>query len=245
MANDYRIDITSNNQTNVLNQPVFLSEGMPERTIRAPGNVKDGSNQRFVTIKYGLPTANEIFGFTIEARDAFGFDLMGEWDRNRQHKRYPRFAENDATSHKHSVEEADAWMINVSRKPYPFFLFGEAYSMDPDYSTSSYVAMQRGDTGPIDYDSQTQAIFEMVDDNDDQDREVDWQRIGSGASDSPEHLGIVDLRGPDRVETMLGRVAADGRRGESLPPSGGSVRLRHDQQHLVLGDHALERGQTE
>ncbi|MDA0337273.1 MAG: hypothetical protein O2782_19085 [bacterium] len=182
VANDYRIDITSNNQTNQLNQPVFLSEGMPERTIRAPGNVKDGSNQRFVRIEYGLPTANEIFGFTVEARDAFGFDVMGEWDRNRQHKRFPRFAEVDATDHNHAVEEADAWMINISRKPYPFYFFGEAYSMDPDYSTSSYLAMQRGDTGPIDYDSQTQAIFEMVDDNDDQDRQVDWQRIGSGAS---------------------------------------------------------------
>ena len=180
LANDYRIDLTSNNQTNQLNQPVFLSEGMPERTIRSPGNVKDGSNQRFVRIEYGLPTANEIYGFTLEAKNAFGFDITSEWDRNRQHKRYPRFAQGDATKNSHSVEEYDAWMINVSRKPYPFFLFGEAYSLDPNYSTSSYLASQRSDTGPIDYDSQSQAIYEMVDDNDDQDRLPDWQRLGSG-----------------------------------------------------------------
>ena len=64
LANDYRIDLTSNVQVNSLNQPVFLSQGLPERTLRAPGNVKDGSNQRFVTFEYGLPTANEIVGLT-------------------------------------------------------------------------------------------------------------------------------------------------------------------------------------
>jgi hypothetical protein len=178
VANDYRIDITSNQQTNQLNQPVFLSEGMAERTIRAAGNVKDGSNQRFVSVDYGLPVANEIFGFTLEVQDAGGFDVQAEFDRNRQHKRFPRFAQNDPTEHHHAAETADAWMLNVSKRPYPFFFYGEAYSMDPSYSTSSYVAMERSDTGPIDYDSQTLAIFEMVDDNDDQDRQIDWQRLG-------------------------------------------------------------------
>ncbi len=180
VANDYRIDLTSNNQTNQLNQPVFLSEGMPERTIRAPGNVKDGSNQRFVSVDYGLPTANEIYGFTLGVKNAFGWDVSSEWDRNRQHKRYPRFGQNDATKNSHAMETADAWMVNVSRKQYPYFLFGEAYSLDPDYSTSAYLASQRGDTGPIDYDSQSQGIYELVDDNDDQDRLPDWQRVGSG-----------------------------------------------------------------
>lgn len=183
VANDYRIDITSNNQTNSINQPVFLSQGMPERTIRADGNVKDGSNQRFVKIDYGLPTANEIFGFTLDVQNVAGFDLQAEFDRNRQHKRYPSFAENDPTKHTHAMETADAWMVNLSNRPYPFFVFGEAYSMDPNYSTSSYMALERGDTGPIDYDSQTQAVYELVDDNDDQDRQVDWQRRGQGSND--------------------------------------------------------------
>ena len=183
LANDYRIDVTSNNQTNNLKQPVFLTEAMPERTIRADGNVKDGSNQRFVEIEYGLPVANEIFGFTVDVQDVGGFDVMAEFARNRQHKRFPRFAQNDPTKHSHSTENADAWLINVSRRPYPFFLFGEAYSMDPSYSTSSYMALERGDTGPIDYDSQTLCLYELVDDNDDQDRQTDWQRRGQGAAD--------------------------------------------------------------
>lgn len=183
LANDYRIDITSNNQTNSNNQPVFLSQGMPERTIRAAGNVKDGSNQNFVQIAYGLPTANEIFGFTLDVQNAAGFDLQAEYARNRQHKRFPRFNQFDPTKHTHAMEHADAWLVNVSRRPYPLFFYGEAYSMDPNYSTSSYMVLERGDTGPVDYDSQTLAVYELVDDNDDQDREVDWQRRGQGAAD--------------------------------------------------------------
>ncbi|MCC7262601.1 MAG: hypothetical protein IT369_08790 [Candidatus Latescibacteria bacterium] len=178
LANDYRVDLTSNKQTNSLNQPVYLSQGMPERTIRAPGNVGDGSNQRFVSIDYGLPTANEIMGFTLDVQNVKGIDLQAEFDRNRQHKRFPRFGETDANRLSHSTESANVWMVNVSKRAYPFFAFGEAYSMDPNYSTSSYLAMQRTDAGPIDYDSQTQAIYEMVDDNDDQDRDADWQRLG-------------------------------------------------------------------
>ena len=183
VANDYRIDITSNNQTNSMGQPVFLSDGLPERTIRAPGNVKDGSNQRFVTIDYGLPTANEIFGFTIDVQDLAGFDVQGEFDRNRQHKRFPRFSQTNATGHAHSIETADAWMVNLSKKVYPYYLFGEAYNIDDNYSTSTYIATEENDTGPVRYDSQTLSVYEMVDDNDDQDRFPDWQRRGQGAED--------------------------------------------------------------
>ena len=183
VANDYRIDLTSNNQTNRLNQPVYLSDGIPERTVRAPGNVQDGSNQRFVEIEYGLPTANEVYGVTLEIQDVGGFRMQGEYDRNRQHKRYPRFGERDATKHAHFVEVADAWMLNLYKRAYPFFLYGEAYSMDDNYSTSSYIALEETDTGPVRYDSPTQSVFEMVDDNDDHDRRPDWQRRGAGAAD--------------------------------------------------------------
>lgn len=181
VANDYRIDVTSNNQTNRLQQPVYISDAIPERTVRAAGNVKDGSNQRFVTIDYGLPTANEIFGFTVDVENIGGFNVAGEWDRNRQHTRYPRFAQNDVTKHAHAAVQADAWMINLFKRAYPFFLSGEAYSMDPNYSTSSYTATEDSDAGPVRYDSQTQSVYELVDDNDDQDRTVDWQRRGSSA----------------------------------------------------------------
>ena len=183
LANDYRVDVTSNVQVNSLNQPVFLSQGLAERTLRAPGNVKDGSNQQFVSFEYGLPTANEIVGLTAQLHDLAGIEVQAEFARNRRHQRYPQFAESDPTRHSHHIEVADAWTINASRRQYPYFALAEAYRIDPDYSTSSFVASQEGDTGPVRYDQPTQSVYELVEDNDDQDRHPDWQRRGQGAGD--------------------------------------------------------------
>ncbi|MFH1566661.1 MAG: hypothetical protein ABIL09_01585 [Gemmatimonadota bacterium] len=176
VANDYRIDVTSNQQTNSNDQPVPLADGIPERTVRAPGNVRDGSNQRFVQITYGLPVANEIFGLTLDITDLNGFYLSGEFDRNRQHKRYPRRATSDPTQHTSSIETADAWFLNLYKRAYPNFLYGEAYSMDPNYSTSSYIAGTQNDLGEFNYDDEQGYVYEFVDDNDDQDRNADWLR---------------------------------------------------------------------
>ena len=131
LANDYRIDVTSNRQLNSNGQPVLLSEGIPERTIRADGNVQDGSNQRFIRVNYGLPVANEIFGVTVDITDVAGFYLSGEWDRNRQHFRYPRRSENDVTKHKAFNNAADAWFLNIYKREYPYYAFGEVYNVDP------------------------------------------------------------------------------------------------------------------
>lgn len=176
LANDYRIDVTSNRQLNANGQPVLLSEGIPERTVRADGNVQDGSNQRFVRVNYGLPVANEIFGVTIDVSDVGGFYLSGEWDRNRQHFRYPRRSENDVTKHRAFNNAADAWFVNLYKRAYPYFVFGEVYNVDPDYSTSSYLAGTQNDAADINYDDDTRFVYEFVDDNDDQDRNPDWLR---------------------------------------------------------------------
>ena len=182
VANDYRIDVTSNAQTNSLGQPVFLSDGIPERTVRAPGNVRDGSNQGFVVIDAGLPSANEIFGFTIDVQDVAGFGLQAEFDRNRQHGRYPRPAESRGHKHASTTTTADAWTLTAAKQHFPFYFYGEAYSIDPEYSTTSFIASQTVG-GPINYDAATQSLYEFVDDNDDQDRYPDWQRRGQGVVD--------------------------------------------------------------
>jgi len=176
LANDYRIDVTSNRQLNSNGQPVLLSDGIPERTVRADGNVKDGSNQRFVRVNYGLPVANEIFGVTLDVTDVAGFYLSAEWDRNRQHFRYPRRSEIDVTKHRAFNNAADAWFLNVYKRAYPYYAFGEVYNVDPDYSTSSYLAGTQNDAADINYDDDTRFVYEFVDDNDDQDRNPDWLR---------------------------------------------------------------------
>ena len=172
LANDYRIDMTSNVQTDLQRKPVLLSDGIPQWTVHADGNVKDSSNQRFVVLDYGLPTANEIFGFTVEATDVGGVYLYAEFDRNRRHSRYPNRSTLKPSQHHRIVESADAWMMNLWKKAYPWFFLGEAYSMEPSYATSIY--LPRG--GIIDYSRANLNRYDFVDDNDDQDRNPDWER---------------------------------------------------------------------
>ncbi len=176
VANDYRIELTSDRQVNRNDQPVVISAALPHRTISAAGNVQDGSNQRFVHLEYGLPVANEIFGFTVDVKDVLGMHLSGEWDRNRQHARYPRRAESDVTQHSHSVTTADAMWLNVHKRSYPWFVFGEAYSVDHNYCTSAYIVGIHNDLGEIYYDDERAFLYEFVENNDDGDRFPDWAR---------------------------------------------------------------------
>ena len=172
VANDYHIEMSSDRQTNVPEgQPVFLT------LKRASGNVKDGSNLTLMNLDYGLPTGNDIFGFTLEVQDVMGFDLYAEFDRSRLYRKYPNRA---FTTHRTASDEANAWMVNLSKKSYPWFLFGEAYSMDYDYATTSLIASASGD---IDYTDSRTNYYEWVEDNDDQDHTPDWQRINQGGPD--------------------------------------------------------------
>ena len=74
VANDYRIEVTSNAQTNADNRPVFLP------VARARGNIKDWSNRETISFDYGLPTATTIFGCTLDVVDWRGFSFQGELD---------------------------------------------------------------------------------------------------------------------------------------------------------------------
>ena len=165
VANDYRIEITSNRQFDRQLANVYLL------AARADDNVKDGSNLTILKIPYGLPTATELFGLTLEATRVLGFNLYGEWDRSISYRKYPNRAH---TKHLGASDEGDGWMLNLSKVAYPFFFFGEAYSMDHNYHTSAILA--RGETN-IDYADKGRFFYELVDDNDDQDRYPDWQRI--------------------------------------------------------------------
>ena len=180
LSNDYRVEVTSDRQTNIDSQPVFLL------VERAEGNIRDNSNQRLLKFDYGLPTANVIFGFTLEANQVWGFDFYGEYDFNRQYRQYPNVNLND---HHKAVKKADAWMFNLSRIDDPFFAFLEAYSMDDAYSTRTYLAgTLRQDE--IDYEDEAFYVYEFVDDNDDQDRRPDWTRFGQPLVDNAVFPGL-------------------------------------------------------
>ena len=185
VANDYRIEQTSNMQTNSSGETVYLL------VERSPGNIKDGSNQQVVRFQYGLPTANELLGFTFEIAELNGFNLRSEFDLNRQFRKFPN--QNILTNQALAKQQANAYYVTASKLKYPWFLYGELYSMDPNYTTSMPIPDQRGF---IDYENKYTFLYEFVDDNDDQDRFPDWRRRISGGNNTTQ--GRQTIREADR-----------------------------------------------
>lgn len=178
VANDYRIEATSNLQTNRFNDQVFLP------IAQARGNITDGSNQRFIRFEYGLPTANEVFGVDLEVVNRAGFELRSEYALNRRFQRLPNqnFRKLPAAE-----EKASAYYLTASYARDPWFVYGEGFGLDPDYSTTAFIGDARG---VVDYDFPQQNLFEFVDDNDDQDRFPDWARYGQGGQTLSAALGV-------------------------------------------------------
>ena len=152
LANDYRVQVTSDRQTNDENQPVQLL------VTRASGNVKDNSNQRIVKFDYGLATATQIFGFTLEVTDIMGFNLYAEFDINHNYRQYPNvnFETHPTASGIVGDTESEAWMANLSKIEYPWFFFAEAFSMDGGYTTDIFLV---DDTGALDYEGHAHRTF--------------------------------------------------------------------------------------
>jgi hypothetical protein len=169
VAGDYRIEVASNLQTNSTGEPAFLV------VARAPGNITDGSNQRSIRFQYGLPTANELRGLNLEVTDVRGFNLKAEYVSNRRSRRFPN--QNIRRHQALAADQAAAYYLVASENRYPFFAYGELFSMDPEYSTSMGIP---DGSGFIDYENQVNYRYEFVEDNDDQDRFPDWQRRHTG-----------------------------------------------------------------
>ena len=163
IANDYAVDMSSDRQTSLGGSLVFLP------IAQAAGNVKDGSNQRVLAFDYGLPTANQIAGFTLELTDLEGLEVYVEYNLNHRYRQYPN---PRLSQHSTASARAEAWTANLSKKTYPYFFYAEAFDVDADYSTSMDVV---DENGIIDYNRDLQR-YEFVDDNDDQDRRPDWRR---------------------------------------------------------------------
>jgi hypothetical protein len=180
LANDYRVEVTSNKQTNNLGAPVFLP------VLRASGNVKDGSNQASHRFKYGLPTGNRLIGFDLAISDLAGFELKGEIVRNFQYRRFPN--ENITRHQALATNKADAFYLTAQQRTYPWTLFAEAFSIDADYATRAFIPNAEG---VVNYDNEQRHIYEFVDDNDDQDELPDWTRLYFGPTvNTRQGLGL-------------------------------------------------------
>ncbi|MEW6756027.1 MAG: hypothetical protein AB1505_34365 [Candidatus Latescibacterota bacterium] len=165
LSNDYRVDATSNVQTDALGQQIFLP------VMRSAGNVKDGSNQAYHRFRYGLPTANQLMGLSLDVDNLAGLSLRGEFVRNDQYRRFPN--QSIDRTQALAANKADAFYVTASELRYPWMAFAEVFSVDADYYTTMFIPNQQGE---VDYASEVSNLYEFVDDNDDQDEFPDWTR---------------------------------------------------------------------
>jgi hypothetical protein len=177
LSNDYKVEVTSDQQTdNALYEPRPVFRTM----VRAEGNVKDHSNLGAVAFDYGLPTATQVLGLTVEADDLAGFRLYGEYNVNHQYRKYPDVSRTTHTTSSgiQGNPSAEAWMVNVARDFHPYYVFGEAFSMDAEYSTTMRFV---DSAGRVNYANTPLAnsryLYDLVDDNDDNDRKNDQKRM--------------------------------------------------------------------
>jgi hypothetical protein len=176
LANDYRVEVASDRQAGLGGQATAVGRTVFLPVARAEGNVKDGSNQQVLAFDYGLPTANQIAGFTLELTDLAGLEGYAEVNLNHRFRQYPN---PRLRQHRAASDQAQAWLVNLSKQAYPYFASLEAFGVDPDYTTSMDVV---DETGRIEHGRDLQR-YEFVDDNDDQDRRPDWRRKGWGFGD--------------------------------------------------------------
>lgn len=181
LANDYRVEVTSDLQKNDEGQEIFLP------VTRARDNVKDNTNQQVVSFDYGLPSANQITSVTAEIEDVLGLEVRAELARNTQLRRYPNINIEKLSRHHKSETQANAWYINAVKHGDRLYGYGEAFSMDEDYTTRGFIPDQ---DDFVNYENSVQNWFEYIDDNDDQDRSVDWGRFGGGAGDGAVFPGL-------------------------------------------------------
>ena len=184
VANDYRIDMASDLQTDGQTRNaeiVFLP------VARSAGNVQDNSNTRVLRLDYGLPTASELIGVDWNVVDWGGLSLQGEWVLNRRFFRYPNPAIN---GHYERADLAVASYLDAQYRRGPWTLFAELFSMEDDYSTSYWISNQ---SGRISYKNPIPQVYEFVDDDDDLNGLTEWQRpfFVNWGSDAAQRAGTI------------------------------------------------------
>lgn len=190
LNNDYRVAVTSDVQTD--NEPLGAQSKFLT-VVRAADNVRDNSNQQWVVFDYGLPTATQVFGFSFEVSDWAGFRLYAEYNVNHQFRQYPNITRptHRSASGVLGDEAATGWMINVAKELHPFFFFGEAFGMDAEYNTTSFLVDQGGRINyGDDEEARSEFIYDLVDDNDDNDIRLDQRRDKEGWADEAVFPGL-------------------------------------------------------
>lgn len=173
LADDYRVEVASNLQTDDRDQLVFLP------VARAAGNVGDHTNRRALHFEYGLPSGNQIVGFDLKVENLLGWELRGELAHNTRFLRFPNVAETRRHKQHLSRRGANAWYLDLRHRGSRLAWSGEAFGIDHDYTTRGFIPDQNG---RVNYANAERNWFEYIDDDDDHDGEVDWVRFEDNLS---------------------------------------------------------------
>ena len=159
VANDYRIEV-----------PVTSSGGpkIGGHTLRrAPGNVRDFSNQAEIGVDHGLNSGQSLYGVDFSA-DLVGLRVRGEIAANTLYRKFPVIGGHNDDTRSH------AWYLNLLRTLPRFHRLqvgAEFFHIGPEYgggydSRRGGVVLWSGKADRV-------AEFPLVDDNDDGDRYPD------------------------------------------------------------------------
>ncbi len=176
IAGDYSLDVgTTADWEGILNR-VWTDW---HNVARAPGNVGDGSNLRWVSVSYGVPVGLTQFGANFST-NLLGLNLEAEYVDNYANFIFP-LMEGDRERQRHSVyfakflKDMDGWDLG-----------GEYFDIPEDFQTSLPMWSESG--------GET-VTYELVDDNDDRDEWADveehWDPL------DPEYINLSQQSGVD------------------------------------------------
>jgi hypothetical protein len=184
-----------------------------EQVAFSEGDVKDESNYGWVSFEYGVPMANMLMSFRINANTK-GFKLTSEYSRNMQYK---QFKTNDSKKFR---KDAEAFYVNIEKELGIMKLGTEYFRMDPDYTTT----FRHSDPEYKDLDNQWDSqlyqdpvlykdsngsmqgilnstqMINTVDDNDDKDQYPDYHMFRDFRDINGVYPGL-DKNGNNRPDT--------------------------------------------
>ena len=151
VANDYSIDLAT--------RVGYWADWHNVR--RAVGKVRDRSNLGWVSFEYGFPTGLATYGTDVEL-DILGARIRGEIVNNVGYYTYPGIS---GAWHKQTTQ---AYFVNASRRFSRAQLGAELFDLPSTYRTS-FEALDPGSPNAV------AQLYELVEDNDDQDEWPDIQ----------------------------------------------------------------------
>ncbi|MBI4530300.1 MAG: hypothetical protein HY709_02160 [Candidatus Latescibacteria bacterium] len=204
MGNDYRVDIAPLNvvePTEIRYQRRYDAPFF-ETVLRAPGNVQDMSNLRWVSVNIGSSTAQTLYGADVRG-NLRGLEIRGEFARGVTWYRYPDGVPGQGVVKRGigpvlrdwngawSAIRDEAYYLTLHRESDRFGFGAEVFSIGPNYNTQ--MRLKPGDS-ELSYNPRylyqqvknATTFLDLIEDNDDRDAKVETVLRGT-------------LREPDRA----------------------------------------------